>query len=1519
MTFIGDGSQLSGVLATGIADYAVTTSKIATAAVTSEKLAADLTFSNLTLTGVATATAFVGDGSQLANVVATDIADNAVSTSKISDESVTSAKILDETIQTIDIGDSQVTNVKLAGGITEDKLNAITAAGKVSGASLSFLGNIPAGAGTIPNANLNIGTGANQLVTLNDLGQLPTIDASNLTNVTATNVPDYSITETKIATDAVTTEKLAGSIPDSKLAAITTAGKVDGSALTSFANIPGDAGVVPSANLPIGFAAGQLVTLDAEAKLPAIDGSRLTGIPGQANTASNVGSAGVGLYKQKTGADLEFYKINSASNKLTIGLVNTDHISLEVNEANLTLSNMAGTLGIAHGGTGLTAAPAGGQLLIGNGTGYTIANLNPGDGIVISNGVGSVAVSMDISDLPIVNSSYLNDYIPLYTGSSQKRISKSDLFGDLLGALKYKDTWNADANTPTLLSSTGEAGNYYVVNVAGSTELGGITTWAVNDWAIYNGSTWQRIQSTNTVASVFGRTGPITAQPGDYTPAQVGLGNVSNEAQIPKSLGTTKGDLIVYNGNGTPDRLLVGTNGQVLKADSSEPTGVKWDSAAAGTVSSVGLSLPSQFNVVGSPVTSSGTIIGSWQSQTAHYVLAAPVSSSGTPEFRALVASDIPTLNQNTTGTSSNVTGTVAIVNGGTGQTTRQNAINALTDVSGASTNNVLAKDGGGNASFVSIGTLAVPYTGATSTVNLGAQQLSTSGLGTFGSVKSGYVYPAADSSTGFQVRRADGSTSVVNVNTTASPSPLLSLNGSASNITIANPNDGAGLILAGYGGGTNGQLRIVSNNSAWSDNQQTAYFQIKSGTSENYATFMGGTYGSDAPFYRLQFNSDYTTITDNIYTSTPVPTALFEVVGNTAAKEGVKIKGASGQTADLLKVQNNAGTDLVKISSGGYVGIATDSPGAPLDVKGAIRLSGAASGYVGLAPAAAAGSTTYTLPSADGANKNVLATNGSGLLTWTSTLGALTVSGLNMSNAVITNVSTPVAGSDAVNKWYVDNNAGANLALSNLTTTAINTHLRPSSAIYDLGTDPGGHWRTLYADNIYDGSASYGIGTLCFTTKSQTLTNKTLTSPTINTATISGGTISGSTINNAIIGGSAPAAGTFTTLTANGAINANAGINITGTVTATAFSGNGANLTSLNAGNISSGILPVAYGGSARGAGGIAGNQVIKMNSGGTQYDSAGTAPTGAFVGTTDIQTLTNKTLTSPTINTATISGGTINNAIIGGSAPAAGTFTTLTANGAINANAGINITGTVTATAFSGNGANLSALNAGNISSGTLAIARGGTNATSFTASQLVRMNSGGTALESSGKTVPTGTIVGDSDSQTLTNKTMSTGSTWNGNTVAANYGGTGQSSYATGDILYATGTTTLAKRAVGSTGQLMVVRSSAPSWETFSDSKSGVFIQPGVGNSANIRLPFNATITGVYVFCEGGTNVTGVFYNNGSEVGTATATPGIWGNDATLNNTAYTSGNTLRFYIAGVTGGVTSASITVYYTKS
>lgn len=50
---------------------------------------------------------------------------------------------------------------------------------------------------------------------------------------------------------------------------------------------------------------------------------------------------------------------------------------------------------------------------------------------------------------------------------------------------------------------------------------------------------------------------------------------------LTKAIGTTKGDIIAFTGSATPVRRAVGTNGQVLTADSSESDGVKWSASSA--------------------------------------------------------------------------------------------------------------------------------------------------------------------------------------------------------------------------------------------------------------------------------------------------------------------------------------------------------------------------------------------------------------------------------------------------------------------------------------------------------------------------------------------------------------------------------------------------------------------------------------------------------------------------------------------------------------------------------------------------------------------------------------------------------------------------------------------------------------------------------------------------------------------------------------------------------------------------
>ncbi len=74
------------------------------------------------------------------------------------------------------------------------------------------------------------------------------------------------------------------------------------------------------------------------------------------------------------------------------------------------------------------------------------------------------------------------------------------------GVLKYEGVWNANTNSPSLSSGSGTVGEYYIVSVAGSTNLDGITDWAVGDWAVFSDQAtdaWQKIDNTQ-VGNVTG-------------------------------------------------------------------------------------------------------------------------------------------------------------------------------------------------------------------------------------------------------------------------------------------------------------------------------------------------------------------------------------------------------------------------------------------------------------------------------------------------------------------------------------------------------------------------------------------------------------------------------------------------------------------------------------------------------------------------------------------------------------------------------------------------------------------------------------------------------------------------------------------------------------------------------------------------------------------------------------------------------------------------------------------------------
>lgn len=121
----------------------------------------------------------------------------------------------------------------------------------------------------------------------------------------------------------------------------------------------------------------------------------------------------------------------------------------------------------------------------------------------------------------------------------------------LTGAIVYQGTWNATTNTPTLTSGSGTKGYLYKVATAGTTTLDGITQWNIGDSAVFNGTTWNKIDGiANEVISVAGRTGAVVINDSDIQFTDITTGNATSGAHgfLPKLSGTSTN---VLHGDGT--------------------------------------------------------------------------------------------------------------------------------------------------------------------------------------------------------------------------------------------------------------------------------------------------------------------------------------------------------------------------------------------------------------------------------------------------------------------------------------------------------------------------------------------------------------------------------------------------------------------------------------------------------------------------------------------------------------------------------------------------------------------------------------------------------------------------------------------------------------------------------------------------------------------------------------------------------------------------------------------------------
>ena len=238
-------------------------------------------------------------------------------------------------------------------------------------------------------------------------------------------------------------------------------------------------------------------------------------------------------------------------------------------------------------------------------TASTTSSLTIGTGLSGTSFNGSTPVTIALANSGVTTGTYGSSaVIPVITVNAQGQVTS--ISTQATNAPAFQSTWNATTNSPTLTSSVGTQGNYYVVSVAGNTTLNGVSGWNVGDWAIFQNGVWDKIPGSTTesftnLITTNLQVGGLTG----YMYANNTTGNVSASTTIP----TTALSGTITNAQLANSSVTIGSSVLSLGGTLSTLAGVTI-SGATNTLTNIGNSslTNSAVTINGSSVSLGGSV-----------------------------------------------------------------------------------------------------------------------------------------------------------------------------------------------------------------------------------------------------------------------------------------------------------------------------------------------------------------------------------------------------------------------------------------------------------------------------------------------------------------------------------------------------------------------------------------------------------------------------------------------------------------------------------------------------------------------------------------------------------------------------------------------------------------------------------------------------------------------------------------------------------------------------------------------